>query len=683
MLRERGMRSEIHLPVVERLRVLNYPLYPGSNKQGLDLSFDSGVTVIAGINGIGKTTLLNLILRMLVGPTNPSKAATRDIGLVSKRSLVTARKFGFFQDRAGVNLGVNATSTLTFRVGGKQISVTRRLSNLEITKLVISGRAVATPDNNVFLGQMAELSGLATAYDFHMVVRYVQFFTEERLPLLWSPTAQLELFKMLFVDEAIGRKLNKLYSEIQGADTDYRNRTYQYNQRKERYEEARTKYQSSDLDLTKIKAQLVKAKAELEDANRDHRVATEQVAELVKQQDDVDRKIEALQVTLDQEVNAFNHQDAAYIAQALPTLDDKFQMLMQGLGSNLGCFVCGKGGKREVSAISKRLRDHHCFVCNASLAHPMTSNVTPITAGALRKIEEKIDKLRAEIDAHQKSQIQQDEYYTNAVALIRPVVARRHELMMRVEQLEAQIPETTDIAQAPILAELQAEKLELDQLAQKRSDLNAQYKRQIDKLSSEMGEIENELGSRLTKYAEEFLHETVVVKFTRNHPFKVATGAPQINLPTFRIAMTSSTHLAAHDRYTTTSVSESQKEFLDLAFRMTLLDMVADDGATMLVMETPEASLDSWFMSRAAQMIRKFSPDGGQRMLIATSNVNGTTMIPALLGLTTKSGTVRKLPKTQQRHLIDLMALAEEPGVLRDDDARKQLSDELRSYLGS
>ena len=185
------MRSDIHLPVVERLRVLNYPLYPGSTKQGLDLSFDKGVTVIAGINGIGKTTLLNLLLRMLVGPTNPSKAATRDMGLVSKRSLVTARKFSFFQDRAGVALGTNATSTLTFRIGGKQIAVTRRLTNLEITKLVISGKTTATPDNNAFLEQMAELSGLATAYDFHMVVRYVQFFTEERLPLLWSPTAQL------------------------------------------------------------------------------------------------------------------------------------------------------------------------------------------------------------------------------------------------------------------------------------------------------------------------------------------------------------------------------------------------------------------------------------------------------------------------------------------------------------
>jgi predicted nuclease with TOPRIM domain len=677
------MRSGINLPVVERLRVVNYPLYPGSTKQGLDLVFDKGVTVIAGINGIGKTTLLNLLLRMVVGPTNPSKAATRDMGLVSKRTLVTARKFTFFQDRAGVALGANATATLTFRIGGKQLVVTRRLTNLDITKLIVNGKTMATPDNKAFLEQMAELSGLATAYDFHMVVRYVQFFTEERLPLLWSPTAQLELFKMLFVDETIGVKLNKLYSEIQAADTDYRNRIYQYNSRKARYEDAQSKLQKADPQLADLQTQLDSAKAELDKAHREHQRANERVKDLGQQRDDVDRKIEALQIELDQKMHAFNHHDAAYIAQALPTLDDKFQLLMQGIGANLGCFVCGKGGKREVEALRKRVRNHHCFVCNASLAHPTTANVTPISARTLQKIENEIDALRAEIAAHIKFFQQLDQDYLSALAELRPIVARRHELLMRVEQLAAQIPHLSDAVQTPLLTDLDVEKLALEELAEKRKELSAKYKRQVDKLFQEMNGIENDLGSRLKRYAEEFLHEKVLVRFLRNYPFKVATGAPQINLPVFRIAMTSSTHLAAHERSTATSVSESQKEFLDLAFRMTLLDLIARDGATMLVMETPEASLDSWFMARAAQMIRKFSPAESQRMLIATSNINGTTMIPALLGLLKKDGTTRHLPKTQQHRLIDLMTLAEEPGVLKDDEARETLTSELRTYLGS
>jgi energy-coupling factor transporter ATP-binding protein EcfA2 len=677
------MRSGIHLPVVERLRVINYPLYPGSTKQGLDLEFDKGVTVIAGINGIGKTTLLNLLLRMIVGPTSPSKAATRDMGRVSERRLITARKFPYFQDRAAVTLAPNATASLTFRIGNKQVVVTRRLTTLEIIKLIISGKTVTTPDNKGFLDQMAELAGMASAYDFHMVVRYVQFFTEERLPLLWSSTAQLELFKMLFVDEAIGVKLNRLYSEIQAADTDYRNRTYQYNARKARYDAAQAALHQGDTQLADIQSRLDNARKSLETAEGEYRIANERVRDLAQAHVSIDRTIEALQIELDQKVQAFNHHDAAYIAQALPTLDDKLQLLLQGLGANLGCFVCGKGGKQQTEVLRKRVRDHRCFVCDSSLAHPGSAKITPISARALQQLESEMDALRAKITAQASTLQQLDTDHFNAITQLRPIVAHRHELLMQVEQLAAQVPDTSTSAIGPLFAELEVERLALDQLAEKRTSLSANFKRHIDRLYQEMNAIESDLGARLRRYAEAFLHEKVQVRFLRNSPFKVATGAPQINLPVFRISMTSSTHLAAQERSTATSVSESQKEFLDLAFRMTLLDMIAQDGATMLVMETPEASLDSWFMARAATMMREFSPPDGKRMLIATSNINGTSMIPALLGLFKRDGTPRQLPKAQRNHLIDLMSLAEEPGVLKHDPAREALTRELRTYLGS
>ena len=89
------MSSPVHWPVIRRLRVNNFPLYPGPANQSIDLEFGDGVTVIVGINDIGKTTLLNLLLRMLLGASSPSKAATRDLGKVSKRELVQSRKFPY------------------------------------------------------------------------------------------------------------------------------------------------------------------------------------------------------------------------------------------------------------------------------------------------------------------------------------------------------------------------------------------------------------------------------------------------------------------------------------------------------------------------------------------------------------------------------------------------------------
>ena len=55
----------------------------------------------------------------------------------------------------------------------------------------------------------------------------------------------------------------------------------------------------------------------------------------------------------------------------------------------------------------------------------------------------------------------------------------------------------------------------------------------------------------------------------------------------------------------------------------------------MLVLETPEASLDSLFIYRAGDLLREFADEGGGpgNVLIASSNLNDANMIPALLGI--------------------------------------------------
>src|ERR1019366_9963998 len=57
------------LPVFTHLRVQNYGLFPGKPAgTGIDWSLDKGIWLIAGVNGLGKTTLLAMILRCLTGP---------------------------------------------------------------------------------------------------------------------------------------------------------------------------------------------------------------------------------------------------------------------------------------------------------------------------------------------------------------------------------------------------------------------------------------------------------------------------------------------------------------------------------------------------------------------------------------------------------------------------------------
>lgn len=144
------------------------------------------------------------------------------------------------------------------------------------------------------------------------------------------------------------------------------------------------------------------------------------------------------------------------------------------------------------------------------------------------------------------------------------------------------------------------------------------------------------------------------------------------------------------------SVSESQREFIDLAFRMALIEAAADpDSDAMLVLETPEASLDSLFVQEAGELFRGFASKGGTdgNVFIASTNLNNEGMIPVLFGavlpppreltadrdanvlaegtppITALEAAPRLPPAKRLRHLINLLDLSAPNAALRQHRA--------------
>src|SRR4051794_21947597 len=62
------MEHRFAFPVLLNFRVTGYQLFPGRAEGGIAYDVPPGVSVIAGINGLGKTTLLNMLFRAIVGP---------------------------------------------------------------------------------------------------------------------------------------------------------------------------------------------------------------------------------------------------------------------------------------------------------------------------------------------------------------------------------------------------------------------------------------------------------------------------------------------------------------------------------------------------------------------------------------------------------------------------------------
>lgn len=675
------MKSKIKLPVLSRLSVRNYSLYPGPNNQGLILEFPAGVTVLAGINGVGKTTLLNLLMRMLLGPVDRAKGE-RDLSRITQRDLTILKRFSFFADRVPEDLGNNATATLDFTIGDRAISVTRWLKTMEIKSAKVNNRALDVTTELRFADEMARLCGLAGRYDFHIIVRYLQFFTEERQPILWSAATQFEFFKMLFLDRKLAADTNNAFAQIHQLDTAYRNRLNQLNKREERIKETRAAVQAIAQNVVDLATQVQGAKAAWEQANAEYQNHLRLSEELQAEVRRLDADFNQAEATLADLEDQLEHADAAFVAQALPTMDEKAKFLMAGLGSGHGCFVCGNRHTGQLQTVAKELKGGNCFVCH----HPIPgrgkgAKVESIAAAQVRQLEQQYEKVRATAAA---IGVQREAVYKQvnpALDALRQASSRNAAAALAFGTLQAQLPTSPEAADA-LQAEFDAERDALKKLDADRKELTEQYRDLVKQGRVQVEAFKETLRTKLTVYAEAFLQETVEVQFGAQDKVKIATGAGQVGMPSFSIRMTSSTHTIPKERLTSENVSESQKEFLDLAFRMTLLDMACSDGATTLVIETPEASLDSWFMLRAAELMRQFAPAGSGpvRNLIATSNLNGTAMIPALLGRMNKDGKAKKSSKTSGAQLVDLLKVTAKSNTLKEGAARALLEQELERF---
>ena len=84
-------------------------------------------------------------------------------------------------------------------------------------------------------------------------------------------------------------------------------------------------------------------------------------------------------------------------------------------------------------------------------------------------------------------------------------------------------------------------------------------------------------------------------------------------------------------RTTPTDVSESQRELVDLAFRLALLSTATKHGSGSLIFETPESSLDGVAMEQVGGALADFANHGDNR-LIVTSNLTNVQMISAIFG---------------------------------------------------
>ena len=664
--------SRVRFPVLRRFAITGYALYEDKNGEGLSAEMYPGVNIVVGVNGLGKTTLLNAVFRVLTGPTDWTK---RTIGQPAGNTPTTLgpwRDDTFFRDRVPDHAR-NAQITATIGFGTDEIQITRRLGDLTIVRLLVNGKSRA-PDHETYETEVIRLAGVDSFEDFFLVLRYTVFYLESRLEVLWDPAAQADILRVLFYDREVSQAIVSDARRVQQLDSEYRNRLVQHNRLKEdlsKKEKALTRQDEVGRELQEIQVRIEAAQDRVREATA---TSTESEREYRRNRLLLEReKVKLVELRREQEF-----QEQSYYATLFPDLRETVQYLVVHLASGGGCLVCGSQSLEAMEHVRNALDAHKCPVCASPPADQ--ERVVPtrtFSSKRLREIQQEAAVLLTHIGALE----------TKVAAERARLISSRSSLTIaRDERAQAEreyeeLAGTTIPSDAEVSALRQVVARETEYLA----DLDARRKVHAVKLRAALVEGEKQtrhlsvaIGRYFEAYANLFFAHGCALEydFVQRAIGQRQGGAGTFTFPRFVPQLVSGGFdTVAQPRYDANDVSESQREFADICFRMALMSVAAENRPAMLVLETPEASLDSAYIARAGRLFSEFAASrSSSNYLIASSNLNQTHMIPALFGIfqgeeqRLVDGGSRPVPaEERESRVIDLLDYAKHNvGVQRD-----------------
>lgn len=630
-----NFKKNVYFPILEHIRVEGYLLYPGTeNNPGLNHPFLSGMNVIVGINGVGKTTLLNILFRMLAGDKDLRDG--RELG-DSKRNLVTVDN-DIFANRVP-DRAKNATATLKFRLGIHTIEIKRSLRNLELLEFKVD-----PPDpqmqrledlGDTYKAVISRLAGLDDFFDFVLILRYLTFFLEDRRTLIWDKAAQTEIFRILFFPDNVDHNYKSSLNEALSADSSARNTNAILTKEKNK--------------LDKLIAESTKSKPEefalLQAAYTELNEALEHQTEKTQK---LDNKRRSIRQRLEQNRNDAErlHQEERALREQLlgsvfPKLDDFSAFVLSNIQSGRGCIVCGDRDQTRLAEARRKLEETlECPICCADVAHQEPHVSTEVSSSN----KERLEYLAAERKKHLAS----EKALVVEIKQINSQFIAAEENRWKIESDLNQLKTKLKIAQAALGRNTPSNLQDFSNRIQALTETVEDYKFEkteallkiktiIDALSSNVEKFKDELIEKFDVFIAAFLAERCELTH-RTEPRNIGQLSSPIELlfPEFHVNMTSGVYRqSGTPRERPDTVSESQMEFIELAFRMGILSIAAREHAVTIIMETPEASLDAVFIPRAGDALNKFAKSATRQpnTLITSSNLNGSQMIPALLGL--------------------------------------------------
>lgn len=633
----------MNFPVFKKLKVEHYHLYPGTKaKPGLDIDLTPGPWLVVGVNGLGKSTLLLMLRHVLAGPVRARAAGftgehSADFQQIDPR---------FFAARV-IDGAKNARASVTVKLGTAHLSITRRLNDLTIVEASLEevGGIYTTAAEEKYQDFLTGAMGLATFEDALRVIDRVSFFLESREALVWNVAAQYELFRAIVSPEH-SAELRALEGTIVSADSAARNLSatiFTLTKRRDaqmlrhvQSVDVRAQLAVSTAKLESVEAQEIKLQHQLEICEERRADARTEAKRSDRIADDAARKYEQIK-----------YEVLRHAFAGVPPTD---QYVFLKIITERICIACNNSAEEFANKLEQRRKKNLCLVCE----QPRHKSDTVVSTTAT--LQKRAEQAYTELMAAREEQEQLNAEFASAETAYMEADRRLEIVRLEVDTARREVRRLRRKLPIADQTELKREEDRIDMLRhevirsrRERDEAEEKIAALIAALGTATEAIRDRLVQTFQMRADEFFAEKVRLVYAPRKERIGQTGRI-FEFPAFEVEMTSGATQAQFIRRRADQVSLSQREYLDMLFRMSLIETVGG-GAGSFVTDGPEGSLDAVFASRAGDLFARLAAAESGNTIVMACNIVEGQFIP---------NTLRnyKTPAKRRKRLLNLIELA-------------------------
>lgn len=622
------MANKIKLPLVTGFRVTGFqPIYSAN----IELTMESGPYVILGGNGLGKTTLMQAVVYGLAG------------GLDETIEDVKASRWShnYFRGRLSSNQVAAAQVEVDFRLGKHNVSVRRGFRGSQVTG-VRDGRGAwieagnDTDPGELFADLLREHGGYLAASDFAFVVHRLLYLPETRRLIAWDTDAQIRLLMLLNQDIALEREFREQRAQLKFIDSKKRHLHVAVGKAQEQIESL-MEYEDCDEEAEEIVEEPEEESPKADEEQLPNLVS--QLNELVRKRTEAERKARGLAADLsrvsaciDELREQIETAEAGLVANFLSETEREQNLALAKLVDGDICPACGQKHAGLAAIARKHLRESRCVLCGLDEVHAINPEL-----GTLRdQLEQRMREQQAFEEVVRLARSEAENIHDQELAMQARVNAVRYSRSV-VAMVERNLPSMTVDNLRDLKKRLEDEEADAErQINEIRDKLSSEYESFREKMDLRM----DGLRAAYAGFATDFLGLPCELE-------EVAQGGLmelKMFVPKFDDVV----------RPIAESCSEAQRFFLDIAFRMALIDAAGGErGTATFLCETPETALDVSYVDNVVAMFLSFSQR--QHNTLLTANVQPSGIAEKLMA---------KVPKRDRKaRMVNLLELGRLSGV--------------------